>query len=344
MKDKRRHKRFTLNVAEVNARMLFAAEVKVVDIGIGGISLKANRRLNIGNEYTLKLDDKNKVIPVKGAVVWSSLGGSKAGPAGEVVPIYIAGLKFASMSTERITELLHFIEGHKKEEVHVLEGTRLNVRFHLDDADKAVLNIPASYEVREVSLGGMLMECLQDFEIGSTIPMSLSLHDDERIKFLGRVASCRLMCGDGQKHYAIGIEFLDLTDKDKEALATFISSCTVIEDSNVKEEDANQALGESIPEISKEFIDQVEYFYKWHKTMGYYKVLSVAEWATDEQIKHAFLIMAKEFHPDKHPNGPQDVKEKIEVVFAYINEAYSTLMNAQRRKEYDRVPVSRLRH
>jgi hypothetical protein len=109
-------------------------------------------------------------------------------------------------------------------------------------------------------------------------------------------------------------------------------------------EGANQALGVSIPEISKEFIDQVEYFYKWHKTMGYYEVLSVAEWATDEQIKHAFLTMAKEFHPDKHPNSPQDVKEKIEVVFAYINEAYSTLMNARRRKEYDRVPVSRLRH
>ena len=344
MKNRRRHKRFTLNVTEVDAIMMFAAEVKVIDIGIGGVSLKANRRLNIGNEYALKLDDKNKVIRVKGTVVWSSLCESKAGPDGEVVPIYTSGLKLANMSNERITELLNFIEGHKKEEVHVIEGNRLNVRFHLDNADKAVLNIPASYEVREVSLGGMLIECLQEFEVGSTIPMSLSLRDDKLIEFIGRVASCRVMYSGCQKHYAIGIEFLDLMDKDREVLTPFIACCAVIEESNMEKQNANQALGESIPVISKEFIDTMEYLHKWHKTMGYYKVLSVKEWETDQQIKHAFLTMAKKFHPDKYPGISQDLKEKIEVIFAYINEAYSTLMNPQKRTEYDRTPVSRMRH
>ncbi len=235
MQDKRRHERFTWHVTEVNARMMFATEVEVIDISIEGILIKANRRLNIGHEYALKLDDKDKVIPVKGTVVWSSLDECKAGENEEVVPIYAAGMKFANMTAEKIAELLNFIESNKKAEVHVIEGNRLSVRFHLDNTEKAVLNISANYEIREVSLGGMLIECPQDFEIESTIPMSLSLHDDKLIKFTGRIASCRVIYCDGQKRYAIGIEFLDLTDKDREVLRTFIAGHTFVEDSNTDE-------------------------------------------------------------------------------------------------------------
>ncbi len=259
MRDKRRYKRFTWNITEVNARLMFAAEVEVIDISIGGILLKANRRLNIGHEYALKLNDKNKIIPVKGTVAWSSLGDSKAGEDGEVVPIYSAGMKFASMSTERIDELQNYIERHKKAEVHLIQGSRLNVRFHLDNTERAVVNIPASHEIREISYGGMVIECAQEFEVESTIPMSLSLHEDKLIKFTGRVASCRVVYCDTQKSYAIGIEFLDLTDKDREVLRTFIAGHTFVEDSNAEE--------------------------------------------------------------------------------AYIDELYSTLINPQKRNEYDRIPV-----
>ncbi len=350
MEDNRRHKRYTLNIAEVNARMMFATEVKVIDISIGGISLKANRRLNIGHEYALKLDDRNKIIIVKGTVVWSSLCESRTLPDGGVAPIYAAGLKLADMPTERVAELKHFIEGHikikghKTEGVHAISGDRFNVRFHLDGADTAVLNIPESYKVREISLGGVLIECPQGFESGSIIPMSLSLLDDELVKVMGRIASCRDEYADGQKRYAIGIEFLNLTDKERQALTTLIACRTFPEDANTKEEDTNQAAAGNMPAISQEYTDKVEHFYKWHKTMGYYKALSVNEWATDQQIKHAYISMAKEFHPDRHPNMPQDLKGKNEVVFAYINEAYSTLMNPGKRKAYDRIPVSRVRH
>jgi len=343
MQDNRRHKRFTLNVLEVNGKMMFATEVKVIDISIGGISLKANRRLNIGSEYSLKLDDKDRVISLKGAVIWSSLSAAKNGPDGEVVPIYAAGLKFTNMSTERITELLNFIEGHKKEEVNVTGGCRLNIRFHIDEAEKAVLNLPSSCKVKEISLGGMLIECEQDLVIESTIPMTLSTYDDKLIRLMGRVASCRVIYGGGGKQYAVGIEFLDLTEKDREILATFIDCCTVIENNN-REEEARHAVSESIPAISQEFIDTVEHLYKWHKTMGYYKALCVKEWATDEQIKRAFHAMAQQFQPDKHPDISKDLKEKVEVILAYINEAYLTLMNPEKKKEYDRIPVSRIRH
>jgi Tfp pilus assembly protein PilZ len=238
MKDKRRYKRFTLNIQEINGKMLFATQVKVIDISIGGISIKANRRLNIGSEYALTLEGKN-AISLRGSVVWSSLGEGRGKADGEVVPIYSAGLKFTNMSASKITELLSFIECYKKEEVHVIGGTRLNLRFRINDPEKVILNFPASYIVKKIGLGGMLIECVRDLEIESRIPMELSINAENPVEFVGRVASCQVIDKDSQKQYGIGIEFMDLTEKDKAVLLSFIQQSAVIEDGN----DAGTASG-----------------------------------------------------------------------------------------------------
>jgi Tfp pilus assembly protein PilZ len=254
MQDKRRHTRYTLKVMEVEGKIMFASEVKIIDISIGGISLKANRRLNIGSEYLLKLNDKKKAISLKSTVVWSSLNESRKSPSGELIPIYTVGLKFNNISVEKITELLEFIEGHKKEEVSVTEGQRLNVRFHVNDPGKAILNFPARYKVKTISLGGMLIECVRDFEVDSRIPMELSLHDDKPIKFVGRVASCKVIDSGGQKQYDIGIEFLDLTDKDREVLTTFVEYCNIMETGNEADTTANKTVATLIdPKLRKEY-------------------------------------------------------------------------------------------
>jgi len=63
-----------------------------------------------------------------------------------------------------------------------------------------------------------------------------------------------------------------------------------------------------------------------------YKTLGVAESADDATIKKAYRKLAKEFHPDVTGND----KKKTER-FKEINEAYSVLGDAQKRKEYDRL-------
>ena len=232
MQNRRRFKRFTLKVLEIRGRMVAATEVKVVDISIGGIRLKANRRLNMGSEYALKLEAADRALSLRGVVVWSSLSENMEGSRGEVVPIYTAGLKFTNISADKITQLLDFIEAHKKEEVYVVGGTRLNVRFHINDPEKAVLNYPASYKVKKISLGGMLIECVQALEVDSRIPMELSLQDDKPLKFVGRIVSCQVTEDGDPKQYDIGIEFLGLTNKDNEMLATFVAYCAAIEEGN----------------------------------------------------------------------------------------------------------------
>jgi hypothetical protein len=69
-------------------------------------------------------------------------------------------------------------------------------------------------------------------------------------------------------------------------------------------------VGKNVSAISPDAITRVEYLYKWHTTMGYYKVLDVKEYATPEQIKRAFLARTQEFHPDKFPEISEDLKNK----------------------------------
>ena len=59
---------------------------------------------------------------------------------------------------------------------------------------------------------------------------------------------------------------------------------------------------------------------------NYYKILNVAENATQDEIKKSFRKLAKENHPDK--GGDENTFKKI-------NEAYETLSDENKRNQYD---------
>jgi len=63
--NKRRYKRFTIDRINVIGKMLFANSVDIIDISAGGISLKTDKRLNIGGDYVLKLKGKEGLISMK---------------------------------------------------------------------------------------------------------------------------------------------------------------------------------------------------------------------------------------------------------------------------------------
>jgi hypothetical protein len=223
MENTRRYKRFRLDFLEVNGQLTFATDVTLLDISMGGISLKADRRLNIGGRYVIKLEDKKKLIALKGEIAWSALSGNKMTPDGEIIPLYTAGMKFIDLSKEKAEELLDFVEHHRKEEVPPAGDRRFSVRFLIGEPGKAILNYPADYKVKVISLSGMLIETSHALECESRIPMELSLHDESRISFLGRVVTCQMIAKNDKDHYDFGIEFINVTDKDREVLGSFIA-------------------------------------------------------------------------------------------------------------------------
>ncbi len=229
MQDKRRHKRFKLDIIEINGKMSLADKVKIIDISLGGIAIKADRRLNIGREYMIRLEDKGNTIDVRGIVVRSELSGIEERNKGERVSIYTAGMLFKEGQAAKISQFLNSIEQHKKREVPVAVDRRLSVRFNITAPGEQTLSYPAQFKVKEISLSGMLIRTDQMLAQGSIIPMGLSLNAGSQVNFNGRVASCRTTEYQNQTHYEIGVEFSDLTDRDRALLKTFIDYLTAME-------------------------------------------------------------------------------------------------------------------
>lgn len=63
--------------------------------------------------------------------------------------------------------------------------------------------------------------------------------------------------------------------------------------------------------------------------MSYYNVLGVSKEASGSEIKKAYYNLSREWHPDR--NNSAEATQKIQE----INEAYETLSDDHRRKEYD---------
>ena len=230
MQDKRQHKRYNLDLIEINGKMSLTDKVEVLDISLGGVALKADRRLNIGKEYLIKLQEKGKALEVKGIVVRSELSGIEERGHGERVSIYTAGLVFKDGFADKIADFLRPIEQKRKKESPAgVDNRRLNVRFNITTPGKHILSYPLQFKVRSVSLGGMLIQTRQSVEINSTIPMELSLNTDKAVSFIGRTIACNMTEIAGQASYDIRVEFTDLMDKAKTLLKTFIDYLAELE-------------------------------------------------------------------------------------------------------------------
>ena len=61
-----------------------------------------------------------------------------------------------------------------------------------------------------------------------------------------------------------------------------------------------------------------------------YKRLGLSNSATEQDIKKAYHKLSLKYHPDRNNNSPESVK-----MFQLIGEAYETLGDISKRKQYD---------
>jgi PilZ domain-containing protein len=120
MQNKRQHERFRSDLIEINGRMILAHKVEIIDISLGGVALKTDKRLYAGKECLIKLEGKSKSIGVKGTNVRCELTNIEERSNGEGVLIYRAGMMFEGTASNMISDFIDSVEWGNKGAVQVM--------------------------------------------------------------------------------------------------------------------------------------------------------------------------------------------------------------------------------
>lgn len=224
--NKRRHRRFSVDVMDITGKAVFATEVLIHDISITGVSLITGRKLDMGTEYSLRILDNDLDLAIPGTVIWRAVNESAGARAEHAHLKYTAGMQFAGLQQETMASLIRFIESNIQEKltqvkVHEMSGLRYNVRFNLDTKESAVLNVAETYRVIKLSLGGLLIESSHSLESDARIHMGITITGYMSLSFTGRIVSC-IVSPDNPSCFEVGIEFIGMPEPDRVMLKEFI--------------------------------------------------------------------------------------------------------------------------
>jgi hypothetical protein len=229
------HKRYRVDMLDIGTAFLQTSTIETIDMSLNGISLHAAGRLNIGEQYDLKLRSNSKTLSLRGLVIWAKISGTRKGFNGDIVPVYTGGLEFIDASKHLTDEIDDFIGTHKKEG-NISNNTdgyidmcgrqeclRRHPRFQVNTpAEAFVIDHTQCLPVQDLSFGGLRLESGQPMKINSKIPMMLNFFGDKFILFKGKVVSCRLVKKSSPRLYTMGIAVSEMSMKDRRILSEHI--------------------------------------------------------------------------------------------------------------------------
>ena len=228
MRNMRKHKRFKLDVLDLSSKMSLVGKVKLIDISEDGVAIKADRKLNIGKECLMMLGYEGKHINVKGMVVRSELSGIEEKADGETITMYSVGIFFKDESAGTVKEFLDSIGNNKKTQVpEQTDWIYRDILFCITTANEKVLNLPMQFGVKDISQKGIIIQTDLQLKIDSVVLLELSIGTCDPVSFVGKVVSCRMPRGHVRAKYDIGVEFSELTDRDRSLLIKFIDCVKV---------------------------------------------------------------------------------------------------------------------
>jgi len=210
--------------------VLFSVEVTILDISAGGMQVETASHLTVGRRYAFRLQREGRTLQIRGKVAWSVLTGTARLAEVEVAPVYKAGIAFERTLTDEGRELVSFIQ----DSITVRPELRLFGRLQVTDERPATAELGSDLAVKRMSLSGMLVESELLPRLDEVLVMEVRL-GEEKIAVSGRVAYVSEGAGDGGGNQ-LGVEFLDLTETQRAAIARYIEQEFSEEDSTAGDE------------------------------------------------------------------------------------------------------------
>jgi hypothetical protein len=221
---KRRYRRFRIGENDLITRTVFATEAELLNISVGGVCVKAEQSLKSEGTQMIKLQRRKAPLMLPCSVVWEEPIGNPEEAREKGVPFYKTGVSFMGPLSGTLEDLKDFIGEYVPSEQRASYFRRPGLlRFEVHNNKKAVMYYTETLPVREIGLGGMLVELHRDIQPGKIFPMKLFIPNEHYpIRFYGRITSSVPMSGEKHGRFDVGVEFLDIDIIDNFRLSKFL--------------------------------------------------------------------------------------------------------------------------
>lgn len=221
MAEEREQRRSPRIVTEsLPGRMAFSLEAEILNVSRGGLAIRTAHQLRIGNRYQVQIGEKEHSVETTGTVKRCRLKGTRqAGEGGDFEPVYEAGIEFEHPLSEQKHKLLSVMA----RSVSIKLAPRLFGRFLVPPERAATLKSDVEFEVKKISLTGLLTEAEGPPCPLDSIDLEINL-DGESFTCAGRIVNSRIIQdGDEQQQRTqYGVEFVDTEPRHVERLESFV--------------------------------------------------------------------------------------------------------------------------
>jgi PilZ domain len=218
---KRRYERFSIEDGELKAKAALTEVIELSNVSIGGACIITTGTLSPGDNVLLKIPSEKVEKPLKCTIIWETASDKRLERDGANVPAYKAGVRFNDVAPGTVVRLKDFMRsaGVPEERSHDEVYNPSPLRYSVLLNEKTFMNYAATFPVKKISLGGMLVEAGPGLQLGGKYRAALYLPgSDSGIRFNGRVAS-KIPAAGG---FDAGIEFCDMTEDDRRRLSAFL--------------------------------------------------------------------------------------------------------------------------
>ncbi|MCP2604834.1 DnaJ domain-containing protein [Candidatus Aminicenantes bacterium AH-873-B07] len=186
-----------------------------------------------------------------------------------------------------------------------------------------------------------------------TFKISLPFLIAQGIRKMGFSPKIKEIIGKGVPYLKDNKEYINLLNNFERELLNAINGFTSIDKlfplKNISSEDFWKSMflfycldlidfkeGEEFGTEEKKNLEEILALERELDSLNYYQILKISPSASPEEIKRAYFTLAKLYHPDRFArNASPEVIKKAQRVFVKITKAYETLIDLDKRKEYD---------